>query len=109
MKIVEQVRPICQTEGCTKKASLSGKGDGKYRKYCWTCERKKYNLPSTGGARRIRTKKILRKSNCVICGWGKATCDVHRVKAGGKYTPENTLTLCPNCHRMAHEGKLTLI
>jgi len=109
MKIVEQVRPTCKTEGCSNKAMLSGRKDGKYRPHCYSCYRKRHNYPPSGGYRRTHAKRELRDTKCAVCGWGKATCDVHRVRAGGAYSKDNTLTLCPNCHRMAHEGKLTLI
>ena len=109
MKIVEQVRPKCNEKGCNHPAMLSGKKDGRYRKYCYSCYRKKYSYPPSGGTRRIRAKALLRDDKCTICGWDVAQCEVHRVKVGGKYTKENTITLCPNCHTAAHAGKLTLI
>ena len=44
---------------------------------------------------------------CHRCGWDLATNDVHRIvagKDGGKYEVDNCITLCPNCHRLAHLG-----
>jgi len=41
---------------------------------------------------------------CTICGWGKATCDLHHIRKGN--TLRDIIVLCPNCHRMAEEGKI---
>lgn len=51
--------------------------------------------------------KILKKLNmkCSICGWNKATCDIHHIlpkKCGGTDDNNNLIILCPNCHRMVH-------
>lgn len=46
-------------------------------------------------------------NKCESCGWSKARCDVHhRVPraAGGLNTLRNAVVLCPNCHRVTHEG-----
>lgn len=46
-------------------------------------------------------------NSCERCGWDKARCDVHHriPKAqGGKHTIANGVVLCPNCHRVEHEG-----
>jgi len=42
-------------------------------------------------------------SECAICGWGEASCDVCHIiarKAGGPDLLENVVMLCPNHHRM---------
>jgi len=55
--------------------------------------------------------KILLRLNlpCSRCGWAEAICDLHHVK-GRKISNcnnHNNLTyICPNCHRMAHRGKI---
>lgn len=41
-------------------------------------------------------------AKCIICGW-RGACDRHRIEEGGEYTPDNTLVLCPNCHRAIHD------
>lgn len=44
---------------------------------------------------------------CQSCGWAKGRCDAHhRVprSLGGLNTIANGEVLCPNCHRLAHEG-----
>lgn len=48
-------------------------------------------------------------NKCSCCGWDKGRCDAHhRVKKsnGGLHTLSNGTVLCPNCHRLAHEGGL---
>lgn len=57
-------------------------------------------------------QKILRRLNieCSNCGWNKAPCDIHHIvhKAkGGSDDHSNLSYLCPNCHRLAHYGKIT--
>ena len=47
-------------------------------------------------------------NKCERCGWCKARCDVHHriAKAtGGLHTIANAVVLCPNCHRVEHEGR----
>jgi len=46
-------------------------------------------------------------NSCERCGWNAARCDVHHrhPKAkGGLHTIANAIVLCPNCHRIEHEG-----
>jgi hypothetical protein len=50
-----------------------------------------------------RRKARLRMDACERCGWNEARCDVHRIIPGGPYTEGNTITLCPNCHRVETE------
>lgn len=50
------------------------------------------------------------KINCSNCGWDKTTCDIHHIvprSKGGTNAHVNLTILCPNCHRLAHENKLT--
>ena len=56
-------------------------------------------------------KKILSrmKVGCSNCAWSEATCDIHHIierKHGGGNEHSNLTLLCPNCHRLAHNGKL---
>lgn len=47
---------------------------------------------------------------CMRCGWNEAPCDTHHIvarSAGGKYSIENGVILCPNCHRLADLGILS--
>lgn len=48
---------------------------------------------------------------CMRCGWSEAACDTHHIQPrshGGKYTIENGAILCPNCHRLAHCGVVSV-
>ena len=60
-----------------------------------------------------RTKlKVVRrmKIGCSSCGWKEASCDIHHIipkSKGGTNDHVNLTHICPNCHRLAHEGKLT--
>lgn len=61
-------------------------------------------------SRRTVTKLIKRMNlGCSNCGWNITTCDVHHI--GGRKIDDcdnhnNLSLLCPNCHRMVHEGYL---
>jgi len=57
--------------------------------------------------------KVLKrlKASCSNCGWGEASCDLHHIvpkSKGGDDTDDNLTVLCPNCHRLAHNNKLTI-
>lgn len=46
---------------------------------------------------------------CSNCGWNLAPCDVHHIveqRNGGSDEHSNLTLLCPNCHRLAHAGKI---
>lgn len=56
------------------------------------------------------SKAVIRHygNKCERCNWDRARCDAHhRVhrSAGGQNTIANGIVLCPNCHRIEHEGK----
>ncbi len=56
-------------------------------------------------------QKILKrlKLGCSECGWDKATCDIHHIdgrKIEDADNHKNLVLLCPNCHRLVHEGKI---
>jgi hypothetical protein len=67
------------------------------------------------GARCYKTRHAWAKAairshgnNCERCGWSAARCDVHHREAkatGGLHTLANAIVLCPNCHRLEHEGR----
>jgi hypothetical protein len=104
----DSTRPVCRTEGCDNPARKHGHRNGKqrYAALCNSCEhRKRPRRPPKMGRLPIlnRTqfeKNALRKDACERCGWAEAVCDVHRIAPGGPYTASNTVTLCPNCHRL---------
>ena len=57
---------------------------------------------------RTRTKILDRmKMCCSLCGWSQSTVDLHHIKPrknGGPDTMDNITPICPNCHRMVHNG-----
>lgn len=59
-------------------------------------------------SKRTITKVLSRaKAECIICGWNKATCDIHHIKPkkfGGSDKNDNLVIVCPNCHREIHAG-----
>jgi predicted HNH restriction endonuclease len=57
------------------------------------------------------TSKILKrlKISCCICYWNEGSCDIHHIngKKIDNYDEHFNLTyICPNCHRLVHEGKI---
>ena len=47
---------------------------------------------------------------CQICGKKHIVLEVHHIipRPYGSNSPENLITLCPDCHRKVHEGKIKL-
>jgi len=59
---------------------------------------------------RTREKIIKRlKMGCSRCGWSEGNGDIHHIN-GRKIEDANNMSnlcyLCPNCHRLCHEGKI---
>jgi hypothetical protein len=57
------------------------------------------------------TKKIIERFNlkCCICGWNESTCDIHHINGRNIedcHNHNNLTILCPNHHRLVHNGKL---
>jgi len=53
---------------------------------------------------------ILPTLPCEACGWKESSRDIHHIKLlskGGTHTLNNLITLCPNCHRLAHKNLLS--
>lgn len=55
--------------------------------------------------------KICRRLNlsCSRCQWSEDICDIHHIlsrKDGGSDSHDNLSYLCPNCHRLAGNGKI---
>jgi hypothetical protein len=100
----------CVEPGCDRPRAKKGWQNGKqrYKAYCAHHYGKLFDR-RTGGHRthrltyEERRKAKLRKDACERCGWSEARCDLHRIIPGGPYTEENTITLCPNCHRVETE------
>ena len=105
-------RPFCSVNGCKNLAKYkrtTKKGERRYSKLCSTHNNHKYGYthPRKGNSLERRKKKLKESLgvSCQICGWKKAPCDLHRIipgKDGGKYTTDNIMVLCPNCHREKH-------
>ena len=106
----------CIVKGCNNPATQNNKrkdGSYNYRKLCATHHKKKYNMPLVSSSLRRKYGETLKmdRSICILCGWNKAPCDRHRIKYGsngGIYTLGNTLSVCPNCHRLIHAGLLQI-
>ncbi len=55
--------------------------------------------------------KVFRRMKlpCSSCGWNEEVCDLHHIE--GRKVPnadshEKLTYVCPNCHRLAHAGKI---
>jgi|688.fasta_scaffold2292518_1 hypothetical protein len=79
-------RPIC-VECRVRPARSCGKsvqGFPKWRKYCSSCDSKKYR------------KQLQKNSTCETCGFiAKHSCQLDLVRISGKYK-----TYCSNCNRL---------
>jgi hypothetical protein len=105
-KILDPVR--CKTKDCSNIGHLHYTYNGKkYRSnLCDKHHKEKYDMKQRNrGNSRDRLKKKLFGVPCQKCGWSHAPCDIHRIIPGfkgGRYTTDNVIVLCPNCHRLAH-------
>lgn len=57
-------------------------------------------------------QKIIKRAGvkCAICNWDKTTLDIHHIhgrKIEDANNHKNLVCLCPNCHRLAHENKIS--
>lgn len=72
----------------------------------------KHGIPFNILALSKRTvQKILRRLDlsCSKCGWNEDVCDLHHIiprKQNGSDEHSNLSYLCPNCHRLAGNGKM---
>ena len=97
------------------KCIICGKGFTSHSpcaKYCSSkCKSLHYRIlmkTNTGLTRKYQ--KILLSLSCEVCGWNQGPRDVHHiihVSEGGKNELFNLITLCPNCHRLAHRNLLS--
>ena len=81
-------------------------------KYCSSnCKLKHYRmLMATPENKTRRLQPILLEFPCENCKWQIGPRDVHHiipVCEGGKNKITNLITLCPNCHRLAHRDLLS--
>lgn len=96
-------RPTCEVKGCANLVASDGNGKGLFRKVCETHHRLNLGMKRYTGFRDRFLARV-----CVLCGW-EGPCDKHRLIAGrdgGKYVKGNVVSLCPNCHRLAHRGSI---
>jgi len=57
------------------------------------------------------TTKIFKRLDigCCLCNWKESSCDIHHIngKKIENCNDHNNLTyICPNCHRLVHNGKI---
>lgn len=96
----------CIINGCTNNRMSSGYG--RYKKLCTKHHKEKYKMPDNPVRRRKGQVINVSYESCERCGWNESYCDTHRIikgKDGGKYTEDNVIPLCPNCHRIEHLKK----
>ena len=65
---------------------------------------------STTVAWALALRKVY-QDRCMRCGWHEGRCDAHHIiprSEGGANTIDNGIILCPNCHRLATSGVLTI-
>ncbi len=65
---------------------------------------------SANSRRSSKWNKALNLLPCEICGWQRASRDVHHIvpiKDGGSNEITNLITLCPNCHREADRNLIS--
>ena len=61
-------------------------------------------------SKRTQRKVLARlELGCSRCGWKEGICDIHHIR--GRKIPDadqhsNLAYICPNCHRLVHEGKV---
>lgn len=78
---------------------------------------KTYAIQTGDGSERIyKTRhawaqacRRVKGGSCELCGYSRATCDVHHVvsrASGGLNVISNSLVICPNCHREEHEAEI---
>lgn len=82
-------------KGCKRLTRLKERRGSGGWKYGNTCDAH-HRLPLGGPANR----KKIENAKCIRCGWNEAYCDRHRLDPKKGYTKENTVPLCPNCHRL---------
>ncbi len=97
----------CRKEGCINRRSKVA-----YGRHSSLCERHRHERYGKLKEYTHRPKGVLKsltRTPCYKCGWNLSYTDRHRIipgKDGGWYTPENTVSLCPNCHRIETHGLL---
>ena len=105
-----QLKPLKSCKCVTCGNSFDSKSS-KAKYCCGKCKSLHYRqLISTpeNGSRKLQS--ILLTLPCANCEWKESSRDVHHIVPscfGGKNQLNNLITLCPNCHRMAHRNLLS--
>jgi hypothetical protein len=71
---------------------------------------KRLNLAAQERACRLAVKKR-DKGRCVLCKCKSKSVHLHHIvyrSRGGKWTPQNVISVCAWCHGMIHAGKITV-
>lgn len=87
------------------------------KKTCKNCRRKRVIkvIEGVNSLCELSTRtvqKIIKRSGikCAICNWDKTTLDIHHIhgkKIIDANNHKNLVCVCPNCHRLSHENKIT--
>jgi len=89
-----------------------------HKKHCNNCKRtvvhfkSKEELNTILDLAKTTVVKILHraKRKCEICGWDKASLDIHHIDGKKIKHPnalKNLVILCPNCHRLVGANKIS--
>jgi len=81
--------------------------------HCNKCKRKTVRSCNVNSILDLSSRtvaKLLKRANigCQICGWNKASCDIHHIVEvcnNGSNDQSNLIVICPNCHREIHSAK----
>jgi hypothetical protein len=113
-----KVKVECET--CGKDFDL-GRSARRRRRFCSrTCSGKAHSGTKANsfkhGGRTVKARKDRMKrlaiNGCAFCSWNEAPCDVHHIvaiKDGGSDSFSNLIVLCPNHHRLADRGSITVL
>jgi hypothetical protein len=99
------IQGICEIQGCDNKQVSKGLYKGRKRYDCY-CSIHRQIIKEKGGYAASFYK--MQRKKCELCAW-IGPCDRHRIisaKGRGKYTKDNIIIVCPNCHRLIHRGLL---
>lgn len=69
----------------------------------------KRSVYANKGAWTLALKRLF-GDRCMRCGWEDAPCDSHHIlpkSNGGRFTIDNGVILCPNCHRLVSMNRIS--
>ena len=66
-------------------------------------------VPKPQRLRDPKAIKTARAIHCLVCGspWNLAVHHIKSKGSGGGDVPDNLITICGNCHGMAHSGEIS--